>query len=71
MTYTRNNLYVGAIFGANGHPGYLITAIDDTNCQFYNVDAPIEKYLEYSIQIIVDCLNNGTWKLKQQNYDIY
>lgn len=73
MKYTKDNIKVGTEFGAGGENHYIITVVEETTVDFYCKDTPTEIYSKYSLQIVIDALNDGTWKiLNQQNdYSIY
>lgn len=73
MKYTKNDLYIGMVFGEKdlNASQYKITEIMAEGCNFYNVDIPRDTYINYKMKIILSCLNDRTWEIKNETYDIY
>jgi len=71
MKYTKDSLFPGMIFGSHGN-NYLITQVLEDGCNFHGVGKSDKgKYENYSIQIILDELNNRRWLIYNIYYEIY
>lgn len=73
MKYTNNDIKVGTIFGYRTYR-WEITAVKGDKCAFYRTDEEDVKRTDYSIRIIVNSLNDGSWQLyniKIPEYEIY